>query len=605
VADYPDFYNQMDGGTTSPGHAINPATGQPYASNMVPRADYARVLAEFWADGPDSETPPGHWFTILNYVSDHEDLEKKFMGEGSELDDLEWDVKSYFMLGGAMHDAAVSTWGIKGWHDYLRPISAIRAMASRGQSSDPGGESYHPAGVPLVPGYVEVIAEGDPLAGDDNEYVGDIKIKAWKGHNAINNVDVDEAGVDWILASTWEPYQRPSFVTPPFAGYISGHSTFSRAAAEVLTSLTGDEYFPGGMGTFTATQDEFLVFEDGPSVDVELQWATYQDAADESGLSRIWGGIHPPCDDIPGRKNGIIIGQDAFAKALTYFDGCQPIVPCETDDPIAACQDVTVNLDETGMASLNPLDVDNGSSDECTVQENLILSLDITDFSCDDVDLSPITVTLTVTDEAGNSSECTSQVTVNPGNNCFDCSELGLNIGDECDDENPNTMDDVVTSDCECVGESIEVSLTVSLEVECADSYTIKLYEPGTANLVSSVTGSVNPDNTLTATGLPSGTFDVFVKLSGHLQKGFVSVDMNSLSNSMNAGSFTRGDLNDDNSIDIQDFSIFSTNYGRSLGDPGYNPLADLNCDDTINIIDFSVFSSNLGEVGDEAPIAP
>ncbi len=53
------------------------------------------------------------------------------------------------------------------------------------------------------------------------------------------------AGSDWILAENWWPYQRPSFVTPPFAGYTSGHSTFSRAAAEVLTDITGDEYFPG------------------------------------------------------------------------------------------------------------------------------------------------------------------------------------------------------------------------------------------------------------------------------------------------------------------------------------------------------------------------
>jgi len=239
-----------------------------------------------------------------------------------------------------MHDAPVSTWGIKGWHDYLRPISAIRAMAGKGQSTNPGGPSYHPAGVPLIPDYIEVVEAGDPLAGANDEFVGDIKVKAWKGHKAINNVDIDEAGVDWILASEWEPYQRPSFVTPPFAGYISGHSTFSRAAAEVMTSLTGDAYFPGGMGTFTAEQDEFLVFEDGPSVTIELQWATYQDAADESGLSRIWGGIHPPCDDIPGRKNGIVIGQDAFAKAVTYF-GCSAPEPCE--DPFPAISEESLS----------------------------------------------------------------------------------------------------------------------------------------------------------------------------------------------------------------------------------------------------------------------
>jgi hypothetical protein len=90
----------------------------------------------------------------------------------------------------------------------------------------------------------------------------------------------------------------------------------------MMTMITGDEYFPGGLGTFTAEQNEFLVFEDGPSVDVELQWARYQDAADESSLSRIWGGIHPPCDDIPGRIVAQVIAGDAFSKAEEYFFPC-------------------------------------------------------------------------------------------------------------------------------------------------------------------------------------------------------------------------------------------------------------------------------------------
>ena len=128
-------------------------------------------------------------------------------------------------------------------------------------------------------------------------------------------------GVDWILAENWWPYQRPSFVTPPFAGYVSGHSTYSRAAAEVLTSITGDRFFPGGMSDFEIKANEFLKFESGPSVDMTLQWATYQDASDQCSLSRIWGGIHPPADDIPGRLIGIDIGKDAFEHAKSYFDG--------------------------------------------------------------------------------------------------------------------------------------------------------------------------------------------------------------------------------------------------------------------------------------------
>ena len=112
-------------------------------------------------------------------------------------------------------------------------------------------------------------------------------------------------------------------MTPPFAGYVSGHSTFSRAAAELMTLFTGDEYFPGGVGEFFAPSNEFLVFEDGPSVDVTLQWATYRDASDETSISRIYGGIHPTADDIPGRLMGSVIGPAAlfgFLLAVPFLD---------------------------------------------------------------------------------------------------------------------------------------------------------------------------------------------------------------------------------------------------------------------------------------------
>ena len=315
------FYDRLNGGDPGTGHAFNPFTGQPYEKQVVPRGDYARVLAEFWADGPDSETPPGHWFTIVNYLNDHPDLVKRFRGEGPILGDLEWDVKSYFLLGGTMHDAAITAWGIKGWYDYVRPISAIRYMADNGQSTDPGLPNYSTEGIPLVDGLIEQVMSDDPLVGLGGEHLGKIKLYAWRGPDFIGDPAADAAGVGWILAENWWPYQRPTFITPPFAGYISGHSTYSRAAAEALTLLTGDPFFPGGMGVFEAPRNEFLVFEEGPSVDIVLQWATYRDASDQCSLSRIWGGIHPPADDIPGRIKGEILGVDAFLFAELYFNG--------------------------------------------------------------------------------------------------------------------------------------------------------------------------------------------------------------------------------------------------------------------------------------------
>ena len=319
------FYDLMGGGDWSQGYTENPVTHLPYEAQMRPRGDYARILAEFWADGPASETPPGHWFVILNYVNDHQLFEKRLHGVGPIIEDLEWDVKAYLTLAGAVHDVAVASWGVKGWYDYLRPISAIRYLADHGQRSDPLQDSYNPAGIDLIPGHIEVVTSATTMTGERHENLfgeeGKIALFAWRGPDYIVDPDVDEAGCGWILAENWWPYQRPSFVTPPFAGYVSGHSTYSRAGAEVMTLLTGSPYFPGGIGEFYCPQNEFLVFEEGPSVDVTLQWAAYQDASDQCSLSRIWGGIHPPCDDLPGRHMGLEIGPDAHLLALKYFKG--------------------------------------------------------------------------------------------------------------------------------------------------------------------------------------------------------------------------------------------------------------------------------------------
>ena len=231
---------------------------------------------------------PPHWNTLANYVTDHPLLERRIGGDGPVLDPLEWDVKLYLALNGAVHDAAVCAWGLKGHYDYVRPITAIRHMAGLGQSSDPELPSYDPHGLPLEPGLAELITEQSAAPGERHahlaEHIGEIAVYSWLGKPEEGT---DYTGVDWILGIDWVPYQRDTFVTPPFAGYISGHSTFSRSAAEVMALFTGSEYFPGGLGEFVASANEFLVFETGPTETLTLQWATYY---------------------------------DAFARALTYFD---------------------------------------------------------------------------------------------------------------------------------------------------------------------------------------------------------------------------------------------------------------------------------------------
>jgi hypothetical protein len=306
------------------GHAVNPATGQPYAPNVVLRGDFTRALAEYWADGPHSETPPGHWNVIANEASDvlAADGELRIGGAGPVLERLEWDVKLYFALNGATHDAAIAAWGVKGYYDSARPISLIRYMGGRGQSSDPSAAAFDPHGLPLVAGLIEVVTAESSAPGERHaelaEHVGVIAIRAWRGFP--DDPEHETSGVGWIRAVDWVPYQRSTFVTPAFAGYVSGHSTFSRAAAEVMVAFTGSEYFPGGLHVHHVAQGA-LLHEEGPTRDVTLQWATYYDAADQAGISRLYMGIHIAADDFNGRRIGHQCGLAAWEKAQRYFSG--------------------------------------------------------------------------------------------------------------------------------------------------------------------------------------------------------------------------------------------------------------------------------------------
>lgn len=310
------------GSNNGSGHPVNPATGEAYAPDVVNEGDFGRVMAEFWADGPKSETPPGHWNVLANLVSDELDPDLLIAGSGAPLDRLEWDVKLYFTLNGAVHDAAITAWGLKGRYDSVRPISMIRYMGGLGQSSDPNQPSYDPEGLPLAPDLVEVITAETTASGERHAelagHEGEIAIRAWAGNPADPKNEI--GGVKWILAVDWVPYQLPTFVTPAFQGYVSGHSTFSRAAAEVLTAFTGNEYFPGGISGYTIAAGS-LKFEKGPTTDIRLEWATYYDTADQAGQSRLWGGIHIEADDFTGRQLGSQCGKEAWALAQRYFAG--------------------------------------------------------------------------------------------------------------------------------------------------------------------------------------------------------------------------------------------------------------------------------------------
>jgi len=304
------------------GHPVNPETGQPYPPDVVNLGDFGRVMAEFWADGPKSETPPGHWNVLANLASDELSPDLRIGAAGPVVDRLEWDVKLYLALNGAVHDAAIAAWGLKGHYDTVRPISIIRYLGGLGQSSDPNLPSYDKEGLPLVPGLVELVTRETTAPGQRHAslagHEGKVAIRAWAGTPQDPKTEV--GGVTWILAVDWVPYQSPNFVTPAFPAYASGHSSFSRSAAEVLTAFTGSEYFPGGVSGYTIPAGS-LKFEAGPTTDIRLEWATYFDASDQAGQSRLWGGIHIEADDFVGRELGSQCGMAAWALAQRYYEG--------------------------------------------------------------------------------------------------------------------------------------------------------------------------------------------------------------------------------------------------------------------------------------------
>ncbi|HYN28835.1 MAG TPA: hypothetical protein VES95_03055 [Dermatophilaceae bacterium] len=142
--------------------------------------DRQKVIAEYWADGPQSELPPGHWCLFAHEISDRD-------GHG-----LNKDVRLFFALTNAVLDASILSWGLKRRFDYVRPVTAIHVQF--------GGQ----------------------------------QVRAWAGPGQ---------GTGMIDGADWRPYQAANVVTPPFPEYYSGHSIFSSAAAEVLRRFTGSDAF--------------------------------------------------------------------------------------------------------------------------------------------------------------------------------------------------------------------------------------------------------------------------------------------------------------------------------------------------------------------------
>ncbi len=169
----------------------------------------------------------------------------------------------FFVLTNALLDAGIAAWDCKYHYDYVRPVSLVQYVF-KGKT-----------------------------------------IEAWAGPCE---------GTKEIDGENWKPY----IPSPPFAEYVSGHSTFSAAAAEVLSSFCESRNY----GESVIVPKGGSKIEPGctPAENVKLEWRTLEDAANQAGISRLYGGIHFNAGDKEGRKLGNKVGCAVWEKALQYFN---------------------------------------------------------------------------------------------------------------------------------------------------------------------------------------------------------------------------------------------------------------------------------------------
>ncbi len=187
----------------------------------------------------------------------------------------------------------------------------------------------------------------------------------------------------------------------------------------------------------------------------------------------------------------------------------------------------------------------------------------------------------------------------------LDCPELEANIGDSCDDNNPNTENDVITADCECVGTPVPADLngSVTWNSNCADRDAIVIfYAPNTSTIAASYVATVNAAGDFSIPDVLVGTYDIIVNVPGYLNVGLADVVTIAGSNTEDFGSIVAGDVNNNNAINILDISLANNAFNTAVGNPDYILFADVNCSGTINILDISGINFGFGLGGATAP---
>lgn len=230
-----------------------------------------KAIVEFMRDGPRSTGQSGHWLRLSQAVSRRDNY------------GIDRDVKMYFAVANAAMDAFIAAWEAKRFYDTSRPWTLVR---------------YY--------------------------YKGQ-KIEGWGGAGK---------GVIEMPAEEWHPYSPYSFITPPFPGYVSGHSAVSAACAKTLELFTGSDRFgeiekrQAGIMTEADFACEKIQMRLGQppkdarhTCDVALDLSTFSATAEMAGLSRVMGGYHIQADNIAGLDLGRKVATFVYPKIQSYFDG--------------------------------------------------------------------------------------------------------------------------------------------------------------------------------------------------------------------------------------------------------------------------------------------
>ncbi len=230
-----------------------------------------KAIVEFMRDGPRSTGQSGHWLKFAQAVS----LRDKY--------NVDQDAKLFFVVGVAAFDSFIAAWESKRFYDSSRPWTLVR------------------------------------------HYYKGQKVTGWAGPGK---------GVIEMPAEEWHPYSPYNFITPPFPGYVSGHSTVSAACAKILELFTGSDRFgevekrKAGMMTEADFACEKIQTRLGQTptdakltCDVALDLPTFSATAEMAGISRVMGGYHIQADNIAGLELGRNVSNHIFPKLKSYFDG--------------------------------------------------------------------------------------------------------------------------------------------------------------------------------------------------------------------------------------------------------------------------------------------